>query len=589
MFREVIFKIANFFQYTNRSNFVIFLFLFFKSLDCYGQDSKLLIINEGFKNISPNLYCSTFPRINSMPEGSEENINFYDIKNNTMQWELNDRPFFDGGFTSGVIWCYVPLNNISEKYYRWFLVINNNRLNYVNFYWVDLKSPDIPSQQSLSGDYRQISEEFSTGMTPITSFPTFSLILPPGKEGIVYFGIDSDSVTRFQAMLYNSEKYGAMVSSRYFWQWVYALFALIVIVLQIIMTRTSFGITEIYYALAMISGLLYLGLFFGDVSYWLAITSGYIKNNLLFAFNLSYQFFVLCFLKGYLRTPEYSPWLCRLYTVQSIIVIFIGFLIFFVLDVNAIRVKLAAFSSILTAVSVFLGIVMAVYFRLNWAWGLAFSWLTVAISAIAMALVFLEIITYSHAIGHMLLWMFPLDVLTLSVSFFFRHKRLKKELNQLQSFINTLNKKNKENVLLQAKCKKENGDQLSEQIKCDTSGKRLKGINSQAKLNQLIEYLESSKAFLQEGMTLGKVANQVGLRADQLSAIVNYELSISFVTLMNEYRVREAKRLLCENPEDNLLSIAIASGFNSRTHFNRVFKLHTMAMPAQYRRAYGVT
>jgi hypothetical protein len=54
---------------------------------------------------------------------------------------------------------------------------------------------------------------------------------------------------------------------------------------------------------------------------------------------------------------------------------------------------------------------------------------------------------------------------------------------------------------------------------------------------------------------------------------------------INEYRIREAQRLLLENTGKKLsiLDIAFESGFNCKTSFNTVFKKHLQMTPTHFR------
>lgn len=53
---------------------------------------------------------------------------------------------------------------------------------------------------------------------------------------------------------------------------------------------------------------------------------------------------------------------------------------------------------------------------------------------------------------------------------------------------------------------------------------------------------------------------------------------------LNEFRVKEAQRLLVEEPDRSVLSIGVAVGFNSNTTFCTVFSKMTGISPKQYRK-----
>jgi len=54
--------------------------------------------------------------------------------------------------------------------------------------------------------------------------------------------------------------------------------------------------------------------------------------------------------------------------------------------------------------------------------------------------------------------------------------------------------------------------------------------------------------------------------------------------IINQYRIKEAKKMLIEESERSVLSIAYAVGFNSKSSFYEAFSRFTGKTPVQYRR-----
>ena len=52
---------------------------------------------------------------------------------------------------------------------------------------------------------------------------------------------------------------------------------------------------------------------------------------------------------------------------------------------------------------------------------------------------------------------------------------------------------------------------------------------------------------------------------------------------MNRYRIEHAKRLLRESPDCNVLSVALDSGFNSKSAFHVAFRRSTGTTPSNFR------
>lgn len=590
---------------------LIWILLLTTTTNSIAQSTMSVRLEEGSTeiNLSPNLECTSIARANPAPQGSEDNFDLSHIQQQSTPWDSNNAPYLNHHFTNKVLWCRVELKNENNNHYRWFFVLDNTRLNFVNFYWQAGDNTTIPIQKYLAGDHRQIKKQYSdTDLA--TALPTFAITLPPGEKGHLYFAIDTDSVTWLTPTLYNSESYGMMVNLRHLWQWLYAAMIMACILLQLALTRSSAGWTEVYYFLSVTSGLFYIYGFFGDANYWLNIESGEIKNNMLYALTLGYQFFGLCFVKRYLRVTEFLPWLGRLFTLQRILVAVCAILIFYGFESNQNRVLVAALCTLMTGAIIFIGLCNAIRHNLNWVWGLAISWLTIALSGVTLALVFMEVIPFNSFTNKLTLWTFPLDVIVLSISFVFQHQRYRKELHDLRltinqqaqkesSAVNSFSNVSAEPHLVENHRTQEQANAVSlpasasithdsprdEPLnKISNTEKRLQGVDCELKINLLMDYFDRERIYCREDISLNYVSEIIGLRPDQTSALLNHKLGTSLSTFTNEYRVREAKRLLQENTNENLINIAINSGFNSRASFNRVFKTHTQMSPAEYRK-----
>ncbi len=87
---------------------------------------------------------------------------------------------------------------------------------------------------------------------------------------------------------------------------------------------------------------------------------------------------------------------------------------------------------------------------------------------------------------------------------------------------------------------------------------------------------------------LADAAKAVGLSVTHFSRVFSREVGEGFVTHLQRIRIENAKRhLLCT--EDPVTQIALRCGFNSPTHFDRVFRAIEGTTPSQFRlRACGV-
>ena len=113
---------------------------------------------------------------------------------------------------------------------------------------------------------------------------------------------------------------------------------------------------------------------------------------------------------------------------------------------------------------------------------------------------------------------------------------------------------------------------------------RLAALDNSVLLNRLDELMENERLYLQEDLKLNDLARRLGIKEYQLSELINTRLNKNFALFLNEYRVREAKRLLKENPEQNILSIGLRVGFNSNSAFYNAFRSLEGLSPGEFRK-----
>ncbi|AOP35501.1 AraC family transcriptional regulator [Leptospira tipperaryensis] len=101
------------------------------------------------------------------------------------------------------------------------------------------------------------------------------------------------------------------------------------------------------------------------------------------------------------------------------------------------------------------------------------------------------------------------------------------------------------------------------------------------RLNDLME----KKSFYRDGeLRLVDLAAGLGLSLHQTSRYLNEVHRMSFYELINHYRVKEACKLLIEEPHKGVLDIGFEVGFNSKSAFNSQFLKATGFSPALYRK-----
>ncbi|MES9851994.1 MAG: helix-turn-helix domain-containing protein [Candidatus Thiodiazotropha sp. L084R] len=103
---------------------------------------------------------------------------------------------------------------------------------------------------------------------------------------------------------------------------------------------------------------------------------------------------------------------------------------------------------------------------------------------------------------------------------------------------------------------------------------------------ELQQHMGQQRAFLDSKLTLPQLASQLSISPNYLSQVINEQSGYNFFDFINRYRVDEAKRCLTTpSGQSNVLSIALDSGFNSKSAFYTAFKRHTGQTPSQYRKS----
>ncbi len=103
---------------------------------------------------------------------------------------------------------------------------------------------------------------------------------------------------------------------------------------------------------------------------------------------------------------------------------------------------------------------------------------------------------------------------------------------------------------------------------------------------KLAALMNNNKAYLESELTLMQLANRLGISSHHLSQLLNERLKVTFFDYVNQLRVEEVKRLLCDpaSSQKPILELAFEAGFSSKSTFNSIFKRVTGQSPSVYRR-----
>jgi AraC-like DNA-binding protein len=104
--------------------------------------------------------------------------------------------------------------------------------------------------------------------------------------------------------------------------------------------------------------------------------------------------------------------------------------------------------------------------------------------------------------------------------------------------------------------------------------------------NKLLEYFEINQPYLDNKITLPKLANQLGISHHLLSEVINKTCNENFFQFVNRYRVEFATRLLKDKKYAHFTIEAIGYevGFNSKTTFNTTFKKIKGKSPSEFQK-----
>lgn len=109
-----------------------------------------------------------------------------------------------------------------------------------------------------------------------------------------------------------------------------------------------------------------------------------------------------------------------------------------------------------------------------------------------------------------------------------------------------------------------------------------------AAIEALNRLMAEGEAWRREGLTIGALADEVGLPEHRLRRLINDRLGFrNFAAFVNDRRIDAAKRLLTDPAKARVTvaSIAYDLGFGSLGPFNRAFKEATGLTPTEWRRA----
>ncbi len=115
------------------------------------------------------------------------------------------------------------------------------------------------------------------------------------------------------------------------------------------------------------------------------------------------------------------------------------------------------------------------------------------------------------------------------------------------------------------------------------------GAHGAVVIGELRRLMEIEKIYREEGFTIRRLAEELGVREYQLRRLINGHLGYrNFNSFVNQYRIEEVARQLIDKETRHLpvLSIALDMGYRSLSPFNKAFKEIKGMTPTEYRSHY---
>ncbi|MBQ9217866.1 MAG: helix-turn-helix domain-containing protein [Muribaculaceae bacterium] len=110
----------------------------------------------------------------------------------------------------------------------------------------------------------------------------------------------------------------------------------------------------------------------------------------------------------------------------------------------------------------------------------------------------------------------------------------------------------------------------------------LEDQDSKQLMQRITELMQHEQVYLQSELKLADMAAMLGVTQQQMTRCVKQETGVPFTLFANRYRVDHAKRIMQEQPDAKLASVALASGFTNETSFYRAFKAITGLTPKEW-------
>ncbi|WCL47729.1 7TM-DISM domain-containing protein [Leptospira sp. GIMC2001] len=509
-----------------------------------------------------------------------EEYSISNIQNESIPWISSNRPVFDLGFQSHPIWIRTNIQNLSPVN-KFYFLLPFNRLNYVDFYIIK----NNKTEKISMGSERIFPED------RLVSFPYLELDLVHSEKVDLFIQINTDTHIGLPIQIMGELEFGKFVSSRESANLFFLCITIVYILYQLIFNIYLSWKLRVFLVLSLFFGFFYPFALINEGFRILLPETPAFRRELVYLsvnlFGIFFSLYIKDFLKFYVLEEKYAA-VGNLITIVLILCIPISFT-----EISNLYITNIYIIVLLTMYSYMIfGIAMNIRYKRYWVVIFGSGWVVVYIFLILQYLMYNRVIPFNTILYSGFHIGFMIEFILIGFASYYRHLSSQKERSNLLSKLkelevenNIINNNGVQEIPSTIESAIPNQQELIDGKNVNYSlsyNKRTSKIDIHQIMKDIIYLLENEKPYLDEKFSIYNLANSLGLRTDQLSAVINKELQTNFWNLITEYRIAEAKKLIQKNPNTNLLRVAYDSGFGSRSAFNRAFQSLEEMSPSEY-------
>ncbi|MBB5620923.1 AraC-like DNA-binding protein [Pedobacter cryoconitis] len=112
--------------------------------------------------------------------------------------------------------------------------------------------------------------------------------------------------------------------------------------------------------------------------------------------------------------------------------------------------------------------------------------------------------------------------------------------------------------------------------------KKVNEADAEILIRKLEKVMTENEAYKNPDLKLSDLSKGINVSSHQLSQLLNDNLGKNFTTFVNEFRIREACKIISTDDRLTLESVGYEVGFNSKSTFFAAFKKQTNTTPLNY-------